>query len=457
MNKKVVWIIVILVVLILLVVVLKKAGIIGKEEGIKVSVERVGKHTITETVTASGKIYPEVEVKMSSDISGEIVELNVEEGDSVKKGQQLAKIYADIYSNQRNQAAAQVNQQEAMVSNVKAQLPGLKASMDAAQAQYDRQKILLDQKVISLSEFETATTNLRTAQANYNAAVQNVQSSMAAVTSAKANLAIQAANVSKTTISSPLNGVVSLLSVKKGERVAGNSFAAGTEIMRVADMSKIEAVVDVGENDITKVHLGDSAIVEVDAYNNRKFKGAVTQIASSIVASAASTSSSTTNDVTNYKVHIRLDPATYKDLTDNKRPKSMVFRPGMTASADIQTKTHTDVLSVPINAVTTREKTAAGSAATKDKKPAEDDNGDTKTANSGGDLDEVVFLLQSGNTVKQVSVKTDIQDINNIEILSGLKIGDTVVTGPYGTVSKILNTGTKVSVVDKDKLFESKK
>jgi HlyD family secretion protein len=281
---------------------------------------------------------------------------------------------------------------------------------------------------------------------------------MAAVSSAKANLAIQAANVNKTTISSLFNGVVSLLSVKKGERVAGNSFAAGTEIMRVADMSKIEAVVDVGENDITKVHLGDSAVVEVDAYNGRKFKGAVTQIASSIVASASSsTSSSTTNDVTNYKVHIRLDPNTYKDLTAAKTRKGLVFRPGMTASADIQTKTHTDVLSVPINAVTTREKSAEAAAAAKDKKPVQDNMGDEKPANSSGDLDEVVFLLQGGNSVKQVTVKTDIQDINNIEILSGIKQGDTVVTGPYGTVSKILNNGTKVTVVDKDKLFEAKK
>ena len=373
------------------------------------------------------------------------------------KGQQLAKIYADIYSNQRNQAAAQVNQQEAMVDNVNATLPGLKASMDAAQTQYDRQKTLLDQKVISLSEFETATTNLRTAQANYNAALQSVHSNMAAVSSAKANLAIQAANVSKTTISSPIKGVVSLLSVKKGERVAGNSFAAGTEIMRVADMSKIEAVVDVGENDITKVHLGDSAIVEVDAYNNRKFKGWVTQIASSIVSTAATTSGSTTNDVTNYKVHIRLDPNSYKDLTDNKRPKSLVFRPGMTANADIQTKTHKDVWAVPINAVTTREKTGASQAAAKDKKPVEDANGDVKAATTTGDLDEVVFLLQADKTVKQVSVKTDIQDINNIEVVSGLKPDDQVVTGPYGTVSKILNNGTKVMVVDKDKLFEAKK
>ncbi len=454
MNKKLIWIIASLLVIILVFIILKKNGIIGKEEGIKVSVEKAGKHSITETVTASGKIYPETEVKLSSDISGQIVELNVEEGDSVKKGQLLAKIFADIYTNQLNQAAALVNQQDAMVDNAKAQLPGLKATMDAAQAQYDRQKTLLSQKVISLSEFETATTSLRTAQANYNAALQNVTSNQAAVSSAKANLAIQAANVDKTTITSPLNGVVSLLSVKKGERVAGNQFAAGTEIMRVADMSKIEAVVDVGENDITKVHLGDSAIVEVDAYNGRKFRGIVTQIASSIVSTATSTS--TTNDVTNYKVHIRLDPATYKDLTDNKRPKGLVFRPGMTASADIQTKTHTDVLSVPINAVTTREKTAGSQAAAKDKKPVEDNNGDVKEASSG-DLDEVVFLLQPDNTVKKVSVKTDIQDVNNIEITSGIKPGDQVVTGPYGTVSKILNNGTKVTVVDKDKLFETKK
>jgi HlyD family secretion protein len=456
MNKKLIWIIVSLLVIILIFIILKKNGIIGKEEGIKVSVEKAGKHTITETVTASGKIYPETEVKLSSDISGQIVELNVEEGDSVRRGQLLAKIFADIYTNQLNQAAALVNQQDAMVDNAKAQLPGLKATMDAAQAQYDRQKTLLSQKVISLSEFETATTTLRTAQANYNAALQNVQSNIAAVSSAKANLAIQAANVDKTTITSPLNGVVSLLSVKKGERVAGNQFAAGTEIMRVADMSKIEAVVDVGENDITKVHLGDSAVIEVDAYNGRKFKGIVTQIASSIV-STASTSTSTTNDVTNYKVHIRLDPATYKDLTDNKRPKGLVFRPGMTASADIQTKTHLGVLSVPINAVTTREKIVGSQAAAKDKKPVEDNNGDVKEVASTGDLDEVVFLLQPDNTVKRVSVKTDIQDVNNIEITSGIKLGDQVVTGPYGTVSKILNNGTKVTVVDKDKLFETKK
>jgi HlyD family secretion protein len=277
---------------------------------------------------------------------------------------------------------------------------------------------------------------------------------MAAVASAKANLAIQSENVSRTTITSPISGVVSLLSVKKGERVVGNSMMAGTEMMRVADMSKIEAIVDVGENDIPKVHLGDTATVEVDAYNNRKFKGIVTQIASSIVATAAATSSTSTNDVTNYKVHIRLDPSSYKDLIDARRPKSLIFRPGMTASADIQTKTHHDVLAVPINAVTTR----ATKEKEKDTRQVQDDNGDMKDVTTGGgDLNEVVFLLQPDKTVKQVNVKTDIQDINNIEVDSGLNVGDQVITGPYGTVSKILNNGTKVTVVDKDKLFEAKK
>jgi HlyD family secretion protein len=462
MKKKLLWIIISLVVIVLLLVILKKSGVIGKEEGIKVSMEKVQKRSITETVTASGKIYPEVEVKMSSDVSGEIVELNVQEGDSVKKGQQLAKIYADIYGNQVNQAAAQVNQQLAMVDNVSATLPGLKASMDAAQAQYDRQKQLLSQKVISQSEFETAETTLRTSQANYNAAQQSVHSNMAAVASARANLAIQAENVSRTTISSPISGVISLLSVKKGERVVGNSMMAGTEMMRVADMSKIEAIVDVGENDIPKVLIGDSATVEVDAYNNRKFTGVVTQIASSIVATSASSTSSSgtsTNDVTNYKVHIRLDPNSYKDLINPKRSKSLVFRPGMTASADIQTKTHMNVLSVPINAVTTREKTAGSQAAAKDAKgdPDNSDNSGNNAMSSGGDLDEVVFLLKPDNSVKKVSVKSSIQDINNIEITAGIKEGDQVITGPYGTVSKILNDGTKVSVVPKEKLFDTKK
>jgi len=463
MKKKLIWIIVILLILVIGLVGLKKAGVFGKDEGMKVSAEKVSKRTIVETVTASGKIYPEIEVKMSPDISGEIVELNVQEGDSVKKGQQLAKIYADIYTTQRNQAEAQVLQQQAMVSNYSAQLPGLKATMEQLGAQYERQKQLMEQKVISKSEFETADAAFKKAQADYNAALQNVKANVASVSSAEANLQVAAKNLSRTTLVSPLDGVISQLNVKKGERVVGNSMMAGTEMMRVADMSKIEAIVDVGENDIPKVHLGDSAFVEVDAYNNRKFRGVVTQIASSVASATASSGSSggvSTNDVTNYKVHIRLTPDSYKDLIEPSKKKSLVFRPGMTASADIQTKTHQMVLSVPINAVTTREKDSDKAVEAKKDQTASTDNGmaEAKTVSTpAGDLDEIVFVLQKDNTVKKVKVKTDIQDINNIEILDGLSEGQEVITGPYGTVSKLLKDGTKVSVTPKEKLFETKK
>src|SRR5882724_5473014 len=441
MNKKLLWIIIGVVVLILLLVVLKG----GKDEGIKVSTEKIAKRDITEIVTASCKIYPEKEVKNSPDISGEIVELMVfQEGDSVKKGQELARIYGDIYGTQRDQAAAQVNQQQALVSNISAQLPGLKATLDANQRTFDRQKQLLDQKVISLSEYEAAESALKSAEANYAAAVQTVRGNQAGVASAQANLSIAAKNLSRTTVTSPIDGVVSLLSVKKGERVVGNSMMAGTEMMRVADMSKIEAIVDVGENDIPKVHLGDSALLEVDAYNNRKFKGTVTQIASSTTTASAATA--TTNDVTNYKVHIRLSPDSYKDLINPAKPKNFPFRPGMSTSADIQTRTHQHVLSVPINAVTTREKNSDNSVqANADAKKDGPDNGDSKTAVSAtGDMDEVVFLLQADGTVKKTKVKTDIQDINYIEIVDGAKDGDEVVSGPYSIISKTLKGKMKV-------------
>jgi HlyD family secretion protein len=465
MNKKLLWIIISLVVIIVLLVVLKKAGVFGKDEGIKVSSEKVVKRTITEIVTASGKIYPEVEVKISPDISGEVVELTVQEGDSVKKGQELAKIYADIYTTQRDQATAQLNQQQAVASNSAAQLPGLKAALDQAKKNYDREKQLLNDKVISQSEFDQAESTYLSAQANYNAAEQSIIGNQAGAASAKANLSIATKNLSRTTVAAPMSGVISSMSIKKGERVVGNSMMAGTEMMRVADMSRIEAIVDVGENDIPKVHLGDSANIEVDAYNNRKFRGIVTQIASS-VASSTSTSTVSSNDVTNYKVHIRLSPESYKDLFDPKKPKSFPFRPGMTASADIQTNTHFNVISVPINAVTTRDRNS-GNTATDSKKSNDkantnnsddkDNSNDNSVKAASDDLDEVVFLLQTDGTVKKAKVKTGLQDINNIEITDGLKEGSDVITGPYSTVSKILKDGTKVQVVPKDKLFEAKK
>ena len=462
MSKKLIWILVSVVLLIVLLVVAQKSGAFGKDEGTKVTAEKVQKRTIIETVTASGKVYPEIEVKVSPDISGEIVELNVAEGDSVRRGQVLARIYADIYATQRDQASAGVSQQQAVVSNSTAQLDALKAAQDLAEKTYNRQKQLAADKVISKSEFEQAESNYLTTKANYNAAVQGIKGGQAAVMNAQSNLTKANKDLGRTVITSPMDGVISLLSVKKGERVAGNSFNVGTEMMRVADMSKIEVRVDVGENDIPKVHLGDSSVIEVDAYNKRKFKGIVTQIASSNKGAASQQVSTTSTDVTNYEVRIRLLPESYKDLIDPARPKSFPFRPGMSASADIQTRRHENKLSVPINAVTTREKgtdkvaasnntnTSTGSA------PADQNaNPDQKTAIT--DLDEVVFVLQPDKKVKKVVVKTDIQDINNIEITSGLKEGDMVITGPYGTISKILKDGTVVNVVDKDKLFDTKK
>ncbi|HEY8689946.1 MAG TPA: efflux RND transporter periplasmic adaptor subunit [Chitinophagaceae bacterium] len=457
MSKTLKWIIFSLVGLIILLVILKKSGVLGKDEGLKVSTEKVTKRTIVETVNASGKVYPVVEVKMSPDISGEIVELNVVEGDSVKKGQVLARIYADIYATQRDQASAIVNQQQAQVANVSASIEASKAQLDQAKKTYDMQKQLLDDKVISQSEFNTADAAYKSAQANFNAAKQTIRGSQAGVQSARAALSKANKDISRATLVSPMDGVVSLLSVKKGERVVGSSMMAGTEMMRIADLRQIEVRVDVGENDIPKIHIGDSATVEVDAYNNRKFKGIVTQIASSNNGAATSQTSSGT-DVTNYKVYIRLLPESYQDLMDPTKPKSFPFRPGMSASADIQTKTHENRLAVPINAVTTRDKNDTTNSKNYVDKSSTTDVSTTDKTNSGSDdLEEVVFVLQKDGTVNKVKVRTDIQDINYIEILGGLNEGDEVITGPYDVVSKTLKSKDKVKVVPKSELFDKKK
>ncbi len=454
MNKKLIWIIGSLFAVIILLVILKKTGVIGKEEGISVSVEKAELRTIIETVNASGKVYPEVEVKISPDVSGEIVELNVNEGDSVKKGQVLARIYADIYNSQRDQVAATVDQQKAQVSNTTAQLAALKATLDQTETQYNRQKKLFDEKVISRLEFEQADQAYKSAKANYNAASEGIKSAKAGVQSVQAQLNRANKDIGRTVITSPMNGIISLLAIKKGERVAGNSFNVGTEMMRVADMRSIEVRVDVGENDIPKVKLGDTAIVEVDAYSNRKFKGIVYKIANPNTGSSI-TSSVSSAEVTNYKVHIRLLTASYNDLIKNGN--SFPFRPGMTASADIQTKSKYNVLSVPLNAVTTRDIKDSTDAKQTDEKDNKTTSTEVKSVNADDGIEEVVFVLQKDNTVKKVKVKTAIQDLNNIEILNGLKLGDTVVTGPYSTVSKTLKNGNKVTVVAKDKLFDEKK
>lgn len=451
MSKSLKWILISLGILIVLLVILSKTGVFGKDEGLKVTAEKVQRRTITEVVNASGKIYPEIEVKVSPDISGEITELTVQEGDTVKKGQVLARIYADIYSIQRNQAASGVAQSQAQVANSQAAIDALKAQQEQAQRTYDMQKKLFDDKVISRNEFNIADANLKSAKANYNAALQSIRGGQASVQSAVANLEKANKDLSRTAVTAPMDGVVSLLNVKKGERVVGSNLMSGTEMLRIADMAKIEVRVDVGENDVPKVKLGDSATIEVDAYSDRKFKGIVTQIASSNNGAATQSAlSNTSTDVTQYKVYIRLLPESYKDLIGKG---SFPFRPGMSANADIQTKTHVNVLSVPINAVTTREKNDSTKSTVKKK-----DESDIKAAPVLiDDLEVVVFVIDKEGKVKKVNVKTAIQDINNIEITEGLKEGEEVVTGPYDVVSKTLKAGKKVKVVDKKDLFEKSK
>ena len=450
MNKKLIWIISILVGIILMIVVLKNVGVIGKKEGIKVTAEKAETRTITEVVTASGKISPEIEVKVSPDISGEIVELYVAEGDSVKRGEVVAKIYADIYASQRDQAAAGVAQSEAAEANAKAQIVALEANLQQVNATYDRQKKLFDEKVISKAEFEQAEQTFKSAKANYNAAKEGIKGNLAAIQSAKANLSRADKDVSRATITAPMSGVVNILNVKKGERVAGNSFNVGTEIMRIADLSSIVAQVDVGENDIPKVKYGDTAIITVDAYGNRKFKGVVFKIANpSSVSSLSGVSSNT--EVTNYKVHIRLLQSSYSDLIGNG--KAFPFRPNMSTTADIQTRTEINVLSVPLSAVTTREKEQHKNPTKKDATATTET---TKTTSANDDLDEIVFVVDS-NKLKKVKVKTAIQDLNYIHIIEGLKGNEMVVTGPYSLLSKSLKEGDKVKVVAKELLYDDKK
>lgn len=451
MNKKLLWFITITVGVIVLLVVLKKAGVIGKDEGTKVAVEKAEKRTIVETVNASGKIYPEVEVKISSDISGEITQLNVQEGDSVKKGQILARVYADIYAIQQQQAAAQVNQQQYQVANTQAQMEGLKATMEQSQSNLNRQRQLLNDNVISKAEFEQAQVAYNTSRANYNAALKGINATQASVQSAQANLLKASKDVSRATIVAPMDGVISLLNVKKGERVVGTAQMAGTEIMRVADLNSIEVRVDVPENDIPKVHIGDSATVNVDAYIGRKFQGIVYQIASSQNGAVTTNVVNTANDVTNYKVYIRLIPNSYKDLLNNK---TFPFRPGMTASADIQTKRNINVIAVPINAVTTRDKNDDNKS--KREKMKETSDEDTPVQSDDDEKDIVVFVLQGDGTVKKVKVKTGIQDTKYIEITEGLKGGESVASEPYNTIYKTLKDAMKVNVVPKEKIFENK-
>ncbi|HOZ52718.1 MAG TPA: efflux RND transporter periplasmic adaptor subunit [Chitinophagaceae bacterium] len=439
-QKRIYWIVGTVLGILILFLALQKAGLIGADKTTKVAIEEVGKHDIIETVTASGKIYPVSEVKISPDVSGEVMELFVEEGDSVKKGQVMASINATIYKSMVNKANAQLNQTRSSVSNASALTAQAKAQLDQASATFLRNRDLFEDKVISAVEFESAEAAYKTAQANYKAAVETIKGNQYGVASAQANVTEAVQTLRKTTIYSPMKGIVSKLFIKKGERVVGTAQMAGTEIMRVADMSKMKVDVEVGENDIQKVKYGDTANIEVEAYPNRKFKGLVVQISQSSTATGLQQSiSSLTDQVTNYTVSVELIPEFYQDLIEMDK-RHFPFRPGMSASVEILTKHQMQVVAVPINAVTTRE----------------DDQDDEKTTKDDK-IKEYVFIVNDKNLTELKQVTTSVQDNQYIQILTGLKEGEKVIIAPFSAIARTLKKDEKVKIVPKKELFDKKK
>ena len=427
MSKKKIYIIVAVILsIVVLLVVLKSKGIIGKNDDSKeVETAKANAITIVETVSATGKIQPEVEVKLSSQVSGEIIELPVKEGQVVKKGDLLVKINPDVYTSGLNRSVSNY-------SGTKSGLDQADASFKEAQASYDRNKTLFDKGIISKSDWDKAIASFEVAKANRHTAFFNVQSASASVKEAKDNLG-------RTLIYSPNDGTISKLSVELGERILGTQQMAGTELLRVANLNNMEVEVDVNENDIVKISIGDETKIQVDAYLKKEFKGIVTSISNS--ASTATTA----DQVTNFKVKVRILKESYLDLMKGKPDTYSPFRPGMTATVDIITKRKQNVIGVPISAVVIKSDTTA----TKPVVMGDDKN---KVKSKSDKKYECVFV-KVGDKAKIRIVKTGIQDDTNIEILSGLKKGDEVITGPYVTVSKELNSGDKIkkSALPKDK------
>jgi len=405
------------ILLIIFAVVGKKAGWFGKEATVKVATEKAAVNPIIEAVTANGKIQPETEVKISPDVSGEIVELPVKEGDFVQKGTLLFKIKPEIYISSRDRAAATLNSTKARLAQVEAQLI-------QAELAYNRSKKLFEENTISKADFEQAESQYKIAVAEKQSAEYSVKSSEASLKEANENLV-------KTTIYSPMTGTISSLLVELGERVIGANMMTGTEVLRVADLNRMEVMVDVNENDIIRVKLGDTAIVEVDAYLDRDFKGIVTEIANS-----ANTLGTTSDQVTNFKVRILILKESYEDLITEKSPSP--FRPGMSASVDVYTSSKTNVLTVPIQAVTTRTDTV-------------------NTDPEAKDLIRTLVFVSDGTYALARDVKTGIQDNVNIEILDGLKEGEEVIVQPFTAISKKLSDSTLIEVVDKESLFSTEK
>ena len=419
--------------LLILTIIGKKAGVLGKAEITEVTTDVVTKRTIIETITANGKIQPETEVKISPEVSGEIIELNVKEGDFVEKGKLLLRIKPDIYVSNRDQAEASLNSTKSNLANALARQVQAEAQMEREQLSYERNRKLWEQKTISQSDWEAAESSYKVTKADLEAARQSVRSAEFQVKNAEASLKVSNENLYKTTIYAPMRGTVSKLSVELGERVVGTNMMTGTELLRIADLSRMEVKVDVNENDIVRVSLNDTALVEVDAYLNKKFKAIVTEIANS-----ATTTGASTDQVTNFEVRMLLLSDSYKDIINDKNPNP--FRPGMSATVDIETEKRANILTVPIQAVTilsdsTNKDSIAKAGEESIKKPK-----------------EIVYVIKEGKA-QHKEIITGIQDNYFIEISKGLSDNEEIITGPYSVISKKLKDGIPVnkSVKEKEK------
>ncbi len=451
-------ILIILGILLLIAIGGKLAGWWGKEHLTQIATEKSKLSDIIETVSASGKIQPIKEVKISPDVSGEIVELLVKEGDMVEKGQLLAKIRPDIYEANLNRSVSNVNQAKAQYANAQQLLSQYMAQFKNTEAVYKRTNELFKDKVVSQSEFDKATSDFEAAKSNIEAQKQNVEGARYYIASSQASVKESSDNLAKTTILSPVKGTVSKLNVELGERVVGTSQMAGTELMRIANLTEMEAKVDVNENDINRLAIGDTATIEVDAYHGKKFKAVVYQIGSSSNAQATAASSAV-DQVTDFTVRIRLIPESYADILKGKNSKDAPFKPGLSTSVEIQTKRVKNAITIPIQAVTTRSDSALKSDAS-DTKLAEKGVEKKKIASdsvkSGSIAKQMVFVW-SHDSVKLIPITTGIQDQFHIEVLSGIKNGEEVVIAPNLAITADLKSGQKVQKVDIDKLSYSDK
>lgn len=448
-NKKIYWIIGVLVVLIVVLVIGRKQGWIGKSQTIEVEFGKSLKTDIVEKVAASGTVQPVVEVKIAPEVSGEIIELNVEDGDSVTLGKPLVKIRPDAWLSQLERSEATLNQQRANVASAESGLSRAKATFIRSEAEFKRQEKLWSEKVISEADWQLARQNYEVSRTDLASAQQSLEAARYIVKSTEAAVKEARENVRKTLVVAPMNGTVSKLNVKRGERVVGTIQMQGTEMLRIADLNAMEVRVNVNENDIVRVHLNDTVLIDVDSYanQNKQFKGLVTNIANTAKEKLSA------DAITEFEVRILVLRSSYEDLI--KKGIRYPFRPGMTASVEILTNRKSNILTVPLAAVTTRNPDADGD---KEGKEGGEENAsasnradEKKTDLSKKRSDKIVVFVKDGEVAKMVEVKTGISDYDNIEILSGIKEGQEVIIGPFLAVSKRLKDGDKIKLKEPEK------